>query len=100
MYSVGHSPERRPVMAKLDIESYRRMVLKPVEDCFMQSREPSTDFSSFGFYQALRSEMTRADAETGLIEVSDDLSREIDNAALRILEHMEHNKDLGFGAAH
>lgn len=87
-------------MAKLDIDSYRRNILKPVEDCLMETREHSDGFSSFGLYQALRSEMTRADPETGLIEVSDDLSREIDKVTLRVLDHMKHNKDLGFGAAH
>ena len=87
-------------MAKLDTISYRSFVLKPVEDCFINSRDQIEDFSSYGFYQALRSELNRADPDTGLIELSDDICCAIDEAATRIMEHMDHNKDLGFGAAH
>jgi hypothetical protein len=86
-------------MARLDTESYRRFVLEPVEKCFLETRDSIPYFTSFNFYQALRSELLRADPDSGMIEVEDDLCSEIDHAAERITDHMESNHDLGFGAS-
>ena len=86
-------------MSHLDTETYRKLVLKPVEECLMSSRDGIDGFTSNSFYQALRTELTRADADTGLIEAPDDLCCAIDEAAWRILDSMEHNRDLGFGAS-
>jgi hypothetical protein len=79
------------------MESYRKMVLKPVESYFIECRDTIPGFTSFGLYQALRTEMTHVDVDTGLIEVSDDLCAAIDSVAEHITEHMKVNHDLGFG---
>ena len=86
-------------MARLDMESYRHLVLEPVEKCFLETRDTIPYFTSFNFYQALRSELLRVDPESGMIEVEEDLSFEIDHAAERITDHMKSNHDLGFGAS-
>jgi hypothetical protein len=86
-------------MAKLDISSYRSLVLGPVEDCMISSRESGDGYSSYSFYQALRSELTRADMETGLIELPADFCEAVDQAAGRIIDHMHTHRDLGFGAS-
>lgn len=86
-------------MSHLDTETYRKLVLRPVEDCLLSSREEIEGFTSQNLYQAIRTELTRADTETGLIEASDNLCSAIDEAARRILDNMEHNRDLGFGAS-
>jgi hypothetical protein len=85
-------------MACLDMNSYRELVLRGVENCLIDSRDLIPGFTSFSLNQAIRSELTdRADPYTGLIEVTNDLCCEMDMAADRILDHMSLHRDLGFG---
>lgn len=87
-------------MARIDMKGYRELVLKDVEACFLDNRDEFPEISSFGFYQALRSELLTVDPETGFLEVPDDYCATVERAATRIWDHMAMNHDLGFGAAH
>ncbi len=86
-------------MSKVDTECYRELVLRPVETCLMECRDSIANFTPFNLSRALRTELTRADVETGLIEVSDDICCEIDAAADRVMDFMASHRDLGFGAS-
>ena len=75
-------------MSQVDIECYRELVLKPVESCLTDCRDSIHGFTSYNLSQALRSELTRADVDTGVLEISDDICCEIDAAADRVMDHM------------
>ncbi len=87
-------------MSKVDIECYRELVLRPVESCLTDCRDSIAGFTSYNLSQALRSELTRADVETGLLEISDDICCEIDAAADRVIDHMACHHDFGSGISH
>ena len=87
-------------MSKVDIECYRELVLKPVESCLTDCRDGISGFTSYNLSQAMRSELTRADVETGMLEISDDICCEIDAAADMVIDHMSFHHDLGLGSSH
>ncbi len=87
-------------MSKVDMNCYRELVLKPVENCLSDCRDSIPFFTSYNLSQAIRSELTRADVETGLIEISDDICCEVDAAADRVIDHMTRHHDMGVGVSH
>ncbi len=87
-------------MSMVDMECYRELVLKPVESCLTECRDSIPGFTSYNLSQAIRSELTKADVETGMLMISDDICCEIDAAADRVIEFMACHRDLGVGASH
>lgn len=102
MAAFDNAPQRKEaVMARIDMETYRRMVLKDVESCILTISDSIPDYTTLRFYQAMRTELTHvSDPETWLVNTPDDYCIAVDEASSRIMGYMEQNKVMGFGAAH
>jgi len=87
-------------MARLDVEEYRRMILKKVEERVMANKDKIPHFTTKLLHDALMTEMNRADAETWEVEIPDDTETAIKEAEKRVLEFMEKNIDLGVGKSY
>jgi hypothetical protein len=84
-------------MAKLDVDEYRRMYLKEVQDRIMAKKDSVPNFTTKLLNDAILAEMNRADEETWEVEVPDDKEQALKEAEDRIIEMMKHHKDLGVG---
>jgi hypothetical protein len=85
-------------MARVDVETYRRMYLKPVQDRMMEHKDSIPNYSSKLLNDALLEEINmKADPETWEVEVPDNKDQAMKEAEQRITEIMKHNKDLGVG---
>lgn len=81
-------------MAKLDIQAYRDMYLKEVEEHLMEHHENIPNFTTENLHMAIMTEMNRADDETWEVEVPDDKGQAIKEAEERAIEFMQTHKDL------
>lgn len=85
-------------MAKIDVEEYRRMYLKVVQDRLIEKKDSIPNYSSKLLNDALLEDINvKADPETWEVEVPDDKEQALKEAEDRIIEIMKHNKDLGVG---
>jgi hypothetical protein len=84
-------------MAKVDMETYRRMYLNEVEQRIMSHKDDVPNFTPHNLSEALRAELNRADEETWEFDVPDDKEQALKEAESRMIETMKHNKDLGVG---
>ena len=84
-------------MAKISMDDYRAKYLQEVEKRLLARKETIPHFTTHLLSDAIRAEMTRADADTWEIEVPDDRERAMGEAEQRILEFMRLNRDLGVG---
>ena len=81
-------------MARLDVQAYRDMYLKEVEEHLMDKKDSITNFTTENLHMALMSEMNRADDETWEVEIPDDRSMAINEAETRAIEFMKTHKDM------
>jgi hypothetical protein len=84
-------------MAKLDVDEYRRMYLKEVQDRIMAKKDSVPNFTTKLLNDAILAEMNRADEETWEVDVPDNREQALKEAEDRIIEIMKHHKDLGVG---
>jgi hypothetical protein len=84
-------------MGRIDVEEYRRMYLKEVQDRIMAKKDSVPNFTTKLLNDAILAEMNRADEETWEVEVPDDREQALKEAEDRIIEIMKHHKDLGVG---
>jgi hypothetical protein len=85
-------------MARIDVDTYRRMYLKPVQDHIIEHKEEVPNYTSKLLNDALLEEINmRADPETWEVDVPDDREQAMQEAEQRIMDIMKHNKDLGVG---
>jgi hypothetical protein len=83
--------------SRIDIESYRKLYLKPVEEKLIGMREKIPHFTTQLLEDAIRTELNRANPDTWEVEVPEDKQRAMKEAEDRILEFMKDNFDLGEG---
>lgn len=81
-------------MARLDVDTYRNMYLKEVEEHVMKMGGSIENFSTENLHMAIMSEMNRADDETWEVEVPDDKALAIKQAEERVIHHIKTHKDL------
>ena len=81
-------------MARLDIDTYRNMYLKEVEEHMMEIGDSIPNFTTQNLHMAIMCEMNRADDETWEVEVPDDKSTAIKEAEDRVIHHIKTHKDL------
>jgi len=85
-------------MARIDVEEYRRMYLKEVQDRIIARKDSVPNYSSKLLNDAILEEINmRADAESWEVEVPDNREQAIKEAEQRVIDIMKHNKDLGVG---
>ncbi|MGD8351467.1 MAG: hypothetical protein PVG55_00575 [Nitrospirota bacterium] len=85
-------------MARIDVEQYRQMYLKEVQDRIIAKKDQISNYSSKLLNDALLEEINmKADPETWEVEVPDDKEAALGDAEKRVLDIMQHNKDLGVG---
>lgn len=84
-------------MARLDLEKYREMYLKEVEQRIMSHRDRVPHFTPQLLSDAIRAEMNRANPDTWEVDVPDDRERALAEAEKRILNIMAVNRDVGLG---
>jgi hypothetical protein len=84
-------------MARLDMDAYRKMYLKEVEERIMSHKDDVPNFTTRNLSDAIRAEMNRVDEETWEIDVPDNKEQALKEAEARIIETMKLNKDLGVG---
>jgi hypothetical protein len=84
-------------MARVDVEQYRRMYLKEVQDRIIAKKDSVPNYSSKLLNDAILAELNRADEDTWEVEVPDDREQAMKEAEERIIEIMKHHKDLGVG---
>lgn len=85
-------------MARIDVEEYRTMYLKEVQERIIAKKDTVPHYSSKLLNEALLEEVNqRADSETWEVEVPDDKEQALKEAEERIIKIMEENKDLGVG---
>ncbi|MEJ2313921.1 MAG: hypothetical protein P8Y85_03920 [Nitrospirota bacterium] len=85
-------------MARIDVEEYRRMYLKEVQDRIMEKKDQIPNYSSKLLNDALLEVINmKADPDTWEVEVPDDKEMALKDAETKILDIMGHNKDLGTG---
>ncbi len=85
-------------MARIDVEEYRRMYLKEVQDRIIAKKDNVPNYTSKLLNDAILEEINKmADSETWEVEVPDNKEQAIKEAEQRIMEIMKHNKDLGVG---
>jgi hypothetical protein len=84
-------------MGKLDVETYRKMYLKEVEERIMSHKDNVPNFTTRNLHDAIMSELNRADEDTWEVDVPDDKEQALKEAEARIIETMKSNKDLGVG---
>lgn len=84
-------------MARLDVEFYRKMYLKEVEDRIMSHKDDVPNFTTRNLHDAIMAELNRANADTWEVEVPDDREKALKEAEKRVIETMKLNKDLGVG---
>jgi hypothetical protein len=81
-------------MARLDVQAYRDMYLKEVEDHLMGMKDSIPNFTTENLHRAMMEEMNRADEETWEVEVPDDRSMAIKEAEQRAMDFMKTHKDM------
>lgn len=84
-------------MASLDVQAYRDMYLKEVEDRITNHKDDVPNFSTKNLHDAIITEMNRADDTSWEVEVPDDREQALKEAEQRIINTMKLNKDLGVG---
>lgn len=85
-------------MARIDVEEYRRMYLKEVQDRIIAKKDTVPNYTSKLLNDAILEEINKmADSETWEVEVPDNKEQAIKEAEQRIMETMKQNKDLGVG---
>ena len=84
-------------MARVDVEEYRRMYLKEVQDRIIDKKDSMPNYTSRLLNDAILAELNRADEDTWEIEVPDNREQAMKEAEERIIETMKHHKDLGVG---
>jgi hypothetical protein len=86
------------IMGRIDVEEYRRMYLKVVQDRLIERKDSIPNYSSKLLNDALLEDINmKADPETWEVDVPDDREQALKEAEDRIIEIMKHNKDLGVG---
>lgn len=81
-------------MARLDVQAYRDMYLKEVENHLTGMKDSIPNFTTENLHMAMMSEMNRADDETWEVEVPDDKAMAIKEAEQRAIEFIKSHKDL------
>lgn len=85
-------------MAILDVDEYRKLYLKEVQERIIAKKESVPHYTSQLLNDAMMEDINmRADAETWQVEVPDDREQALKEAEERIIDIMKHNKDLGVG---
>ena len=84
-------------MAKLDVNEYRDMYLKEVEENLMAKKDQLQNFTTENLHRAIMTEMNRADDDTWEVEVPDDKAAAITEAETRCIDFMNTHVDLGVG---
>ena len=84
-------------MARLDVNEYRQMILKAVEEHIMAKKDKVPHYSSQLLHEAIMSEMNRANPDTWEVEVPDNREQAVKEAEQRVMEFMKKNMDLGVG---
>lgn len=84
-------------MAKLDVQAYKDMYLKEVEERIVSHKDDVLHFTSENLHRALMAEMNRADEDTWEVEVPDDKEQALKEAEERVIETMSKSKDLTEG---
>jgi hypothetical protein len=84
-------------MAKLDVDAYREMYMKEVEENLMAKKDEIDNFTTENLHRAIMTELNRADEDTWEIEVPDDRKKAICDAENRCLKFMKTHKDIGIG---
>jgi hypothetical protein len=84
-------------MGRIDVEEYRRMYLKVVQDRLIERKDSVPNFTTKLLNDAILAEMNRADPETWEVDVPDNKEQALKEAEDRIIEIMKHHKDLGVG---
>ena len=82
---------------KVDIDTYRNLYLRPVENKLFENREKVPHFTSALLEDAIRTELNRANPDTWEIEVPDSKEQAMKEAEERILDFMKKSFDLGVG---
>ncbi|GAB4389979.1 MAG: hypothetical protein Kow0025_18850 [Thermodesulfovibrionales bacterium] len=82
---------------RVDIETYRNLYLRPVENRLFEHKDEVPHFTSALLEDAIRTELNRADPDTWEIEVPDNKEQAMKEAEKRILDFMKKNFDLGVG---
>lgn len=85
-------------MARIDVDEYRRMYLKEVQERLIAKKDQVPNYSSKLLNDAIMEEINKvADPDTWEVEVPDDREKALNEAEQRILDIMKLNKDLGVG---
>lgn len=84
-------------MARLDVEDYRKIYLKTVEERIMAKKEKVPHFTSHNLHEAIMTELNRANPDTWEVEVPDDKEKALKEAEDRVIATMKKNVDLGVG---
>lgn len=84
-------------MARLDVDEYRKIYLKKVEESIMSHKDDVPNFTTQLLHDAIMAELNRADEETWEVEVSDDREKALMEIESRILDTMKTCRDLGTG---
>ena len=84
-------------MARLDVNEYRRMILKAVEGHIIANKDKVPHYSSQLLHEAIMSEMNRANPDTWEVEVPDNREQAVKEAEQRVMEFLKKNMDLGVG---
>ena len=81
-------------MAKLDVQAYKDMYLKEVEEHLMDMKDSIPNFTTENLHRALMEEMNRADEDTWEVDIPDDKGMAIKEAETRAIEFLKTHKDL------
>lgn len=81
-------------MARLDVQAYRDMYLKEVEEHLMGMKDSIPNFTTENLHRALMSEMNRADDETWEVDIPDDRNMAIKAAEERAIAFIQTHKDM------
>jgi hypothetical protein len=84
-------------MAKLDVQAYKDVYLKEVEERIMSHKQDVPHFTTENLHKAIMTEMNRADETTWEVEVPDDKEQALKEAEGRIIETISKSTDLTEG---
>lgn len=84
-------------MARLDVNEYRNMYLKEVEERIMSHKDDVPHFSTENLHKAIMTEMNRADEDTWEVEIPDNKEQALKEAEERIIDTIKKSTDLTEG---
>lgn len=84
-------------MAKLDVQAYKDMYLKEVEERIVSHKQDVPHFTTENLHKAIMTEMNRANEDTWEVEVPDDKEQALKEAEGRIIETISKSTDLTEG---